>query len=228
MAGADRGYPAAVPGFVGLLVRAARPSELVGQAQETAGTHTPSRAPGPGTPVTTPKDMLTNPDPKVAPATAQIDAAPVPNSETKAIASTDQVDAATAETAPVDTAPVVTAPAPNPNATPTGSQVSIGPVDLDLIPKVPSSYPQSNNATITNPNTKSPNLQIGTAQKPSVGTSTNTGTSTDIKIGTDTSTKTTTGTGTNTKTGTSTDTKVGTNTNKSTNTNSKAASSTSK
>jgi RNA polymerase sigma factor (sigma-70 family) len=229
---AATGQPQSTP------VRAARPSELVGRAQETAGTHTPSRAAGPGAPGTTPKDMLTNPDPKVAPPAAQIDAAPVPNSETKAIASTDQVDAAPAETAPVDTAPVVTAPvdtapvvtapAPNPNGTPTGPQVSIGPVDLGLIPKVPSSYPQSNTATITNPNTTSPNLQIGTAQKPSVGTSTNTGTSTDTKIGTDTSTKTTTGTGTNTKTGTSTDTKVGTNTNKSTNTNSKAAGSTSK
>ena len=234
---AATGQPQSTP------VRAARTSLPVGHAQATAGTHTPSSAPGVGTPGTTPKDMLTNPDPQVAPAPAQVEAAAVPNSETKVIASTPQVDAVPDETAPaetapvdtapvvtapVDTAPVVTAPVPNPNGTPTGPQLSIGPVDLDLIPKVPSSYPQSNTATITNPNATSPNLQIGTAQKPNVGTSTKTGTSTDTKIGTDTGTKTTTGTGTSTKTGTGTN-KIGTDTNtsKSTNTNSKAAKSTS-
>ena len=218
-------------------VRAARPSVPVRQGQPTAGAPTPSGAPGAGTPGTTPQDMLTNPGPKVAPAPAQIDAAPVPNPEPEVIASTPQVDAVPAETAPVDTAPddtapvvtapvdtapVVTAPVPNPNGTPTGPQVSIGPVDLNLIPKAPSSYPQSKTATITNPNATSPKLQIGTAQKPDVGTSTKTGTSTDTKIGTDTSTNAKTGTSTNAKTG------ANTNTSKSTDNNSKAANSTSK
>ncbi len=145
-------------------------------AETTApGAATPSQAPD-DTGGAAPAIPLPIPGPTAAPAPARVDSAVVPIADSKATVS--QPDAGTApipnpREATTDAqggTPPVTNPTGPTTGTTGGGSVTNPNLTLNLNPNVisSSSFPQTNTATVTNPNATSPNLQTPNLQTPNL------------------------------------------------------------